>query len=709
MSADIANKPSFEPREGLPSASPTAFRGAVCQLGRVYAGQFLVRGLLGQGGMGEVYLVEHMTLHDEFALKVLLPRFQARQDIVVRFRAESRALWELKHPNVVKVHHAGEDPEIGPFIAMEVLRGKNLAQLMVAVGALTVEQAFPIAIEVADTVDAMHAIGIIHRDLKPENIFITTKPGEPRGIKLLDLGAAKIPKYNQPTTEQHKTIGTGKYMSPEHIRGTGLTNQSDIYALGHILYELCAGRHAFGAHHPGDPTHWDYQVWHLNAEVEPLTEVIPGFPLHLWAVIERALKKAPEERWASMQAFAAALRAALKRHVGDGGTQSLRTPPSSRGRMTLEEALSIQTPPGDWSAAVLDGGAGSSLSVGGAPRKRTERVSGGQDTERDPPVAQLEVLEGKARGAVYPLSIRSYVIGRDRECDVFIEEGSLSGKHARIDVQSPDVWVVSDLGSTNGVEIGGQGIRSQVVNPGQRFRLGRNIFCITRLSPGSVPSERVSRPAVAPLATVKMQAVAGAPRITPGSGAAPALAMQPIGPGGTAVSGGATPSGGASAALSAAARPNTPPSGHAAPAALVQTAPSDPSPPRGSPLPFAAVRQPVEPARPPARLVVTADAETMRRGTGPSAEAVAPKHLSGSSVSPGPTPASPAKTGSRTLVIVALCLFFAVFALFVIVFALHRLGLIHVGGSSASPPPRSALATGSESTRAQRRGSPGVG
>ncbi len=657
--------------------------------------------------MGEVYLVEHRTLHAEFALKVLRPRFQAREDIVMRFRAESRALWELQHPNVVKVHHAGEDPEIGPFMAMEVLRGKNLAQVMYAVRALTIEQAVSMAIEVAETVEAMHQVGIIHRDLKPENIFITTKPREPRGVKLLDLGAAKIAKYNQPTTEHHKTIGTGKYMSPEHIRGTGLTNQSDIYALGHIVYELLAGRHAFGAHHPGNPNHWDYQVWHLNAQAEPLTEILPGFPMAMWLLIERAIRKEPSERFGSMQAFAEAMRRELRRHLGEGGTDSVQrpAPPSSISRVTLEEALDIPTPPGNWSstliAEALSSRSGALENAGASARRRTERVAGGQDEAPPLAVANLEIVEGKHAGKVFPLAVRSFVIGRDDECDIPLEEGSLSGKHARIEIQSAAIWLVHDLGSTNGVEVNGQGVRSTVLSPGQRFRLGRNIFRLTLVAPPHVPSERIESPLVgAPLATVRMTpgpiggatsgvtsrsefpaAKMGAPASRDAApptlqNGAPLLSQAPSGltPQGTAISWtGSRP---------LVVSPSTCKSA-STPLALVKTAPAQSSP-RGSPLPFAT------PYRvPTAEMHPVGLADTVNTGLGQStpmgpsgaAWGATPSDLSrAASIAPGRSSAASVDGGSNR--IVALIVASIVLLLLLgatLMFVLSRIGLLHFG------------------------------
>lgn len=293
--------------------------GQVCEVNRVYAGQYLVHGQLGQGGMGEVYLVTHQMLKADFALKVLRPAFRSRPDIVTRFRAECRALWELSHPSFVKVHHAGDDPEIGPYIVMEVLKGITLQQLIARNERLSVRRALPIAIEIAKAADAMHELGIIHRDLKPENIFMPSGSGE-RGepasktlrVKLLDLGVAKIAKYGDPATAEHNSIGTGRYMSPEHIQCKPLGPPSDVYSLAHIVFEMLTGQHAFGQHNK-NPTHYDFQIWHVNAKPHPLIGRLSTAPAELSDALMQAMAKDPAHRFQSMKAFAAALEESLRR------------------------------------------------------------------------------------------------------------------------------------------------------------------------------------------------------------------------------------------------------------------------------------------------------------------------------------------------------------------------------------------------------------
>ncbi|MFO0554979.1 MAG: FHA domain-containing serine/threonine-protein kinase [Polyangiaceae bacterium] len=465
---------------------------AICVPGMVVAGQYTVRGLLGEGGMGEVYLVEHRTLRAEFALKILKPAFRRRPDIVQRFQDEGRALWELKHPNFVQVHHAGDDPQIGPFIAMEVLRGKTLAQLLHVMGKLSIEHALPIAIEVAETAQAMHEQGILHRDLKPENIFLTVRErtsGMGRGVKLLDLGAAKIAKYGGPATEENRTIGTGKYMSPEHIRCKPLTPASDVYALAHIVFEMIAGTHCFGAAHP-NPSHYDFQIWHLNADPDSLVSRLPNAPAELSTILAKGMAKLPAERYESMAAFATALRETLRNYLvakAAGATSRLSSPPSIEAK-TIEDVLSSKSPDGRWSmpsfgaqsgvqpAAITAQGATTEadttkdpLPPGEGEPTNTRRLP---DAARPSAVARLVVQKGPTPGHSYALAPQTYVVGRQADVDIYINDDSLSAHHARVVVHPSGITEVHDEGSTNGLAVNDKPIPYAVLKHGDILRLG---------------------------------------------------------------------------------------------------------------------------------------------------------------------------------------------------------------------------------------------
>jgi serine/threonine-protein kinase len=292
------------------AASPGALSDTVPPL---VADTYEVRSRLGSGGMGEVYAVVHRTLRAELALKVLRPEHRRDPSIVTRFRAEGRALWELAHPGFVRVHHAGDDPAVGPFLVLERLVGRSLADVIEAAGRLAPDDAIRVGCAVAEAAHAMHALGMIHRDLKPSNVFLTRGEGGARGVKLLDLGAAKIPKYGDPPTAPGHALGTLRYMSPEQLRAEPVGPAADVYALGHVLFESIAGRHAFGAHRDEPTRPAEIVAWHRGPPPPRLDALVPGVSPRLAALVASALAPEASQRPASMAIVAAQLAALLGR------------------------------------------------------------------------------------------------------------------------------------------------------------------------------------------------------------------------------------------------------------------------------------------------------------------------------------------------------------------------------------------------------------
>ncbi|MBI4703291.1 MAG: serine/threonine protein kinase, partial [Deltaproteobacteria bacterium] len=218
-----------------------------CRVGARYGGGYVIERLFARGGMAELYVANHEITRRQVAFKVLNRRYAQEPNIVRRAEQEARALAEIDHPNVVKILDAGTDPEVGLFIAMELLDGKSVREVLARVERLPLPQALTIAIEIAEATHGLHQLGIFHRDIKPDNVFVC-RPADGRFcLKLLDLGAAKVPKYGLPTTTVGQTIGTARYMSPEHIQRGEITAASDQYALAHMLYEMLTGWHPFSS------------------------------------------------------------------------------------------------------------------------------------------------------------------------------------------------------------------------------------------------------------------------------------------------------------------------------------------------------------------------------------------------------------------------------------------------------------------------------
>ncbi len=275
-----------------------------------------VLGLLGSGGMGEVYRARDPVLKREVAIKVL-PSFVSRDpDRLRRFEQEAQAAAALNHPNILAVHRFGVF-EGAPYLVSELLVGDTLRQQL-GRGPLLVRKAIDYGVQIAHGLAAAHDKGIVHRDLKPENLFVT-KEGR---IKILDFGLAKL--IQPPTTSDgdmptltHQTIpglvmGTVGYMSPEQVRGKGVDHRTDIFAFGAVLYEMLCGVRAF---HRG--TDVEIMTAILNDDPPTISQVLPTAPPGLQRVVHRCLEKNPEQRFQSASDLAFALEA-----LSESGTSS---------------------------------------------------------------------------------------------------------------------------------------------------------------------------------------------------------------------------------------------------------------------------------------------------------------------------------------------------------------------------------------------------
>ncbi|HXG59455.1 MAG TPA: protein kinase [Thermoanaerobaculia bacterium] len=283
-------------------------------------GHYRVLSIVGVGGMGEVYQALDTNLERVVALKVLSQQFLQSQETVDRFVQEARAASALNHPNIVTVHEVGtadvtiEGDGEGTlrrvhYIAMEFIEGQTLRTLMDR-GALTLKRKISLLAQVADGLAKAHRAGIVHRDLKPDNIMVTGDGF----AKLLDFGLAKLLERDRPFTAsaaRHLTrdgavIGTIGYMSPEQVEGQPVDHRADIFSFGCILYQAVTGRGPFESDSVVDTLH---RIVH--SDPEPVRRFTSVPPL-LAAIIERSLRKKPDERVQSMQEVASALHAAAE-------------------------------------------------------------------------------------------------------------------------------------------------------------------------------------------------------------------------------------------------------------------------------------------------------------------------------------------------------------------------------------------------------------
>ena len=217
-------------------------------LGALLGGRFRILGRIGVGAMGTVYRANQASVNRLVALKVLRPDLNRDPETTTRFYREARATSLLKHPNTVTVHDFGETEDGCLFIAMELLEGRLLSELLRKEGAQQVSRAVKIAIQVARSLAEAHRKGIVHRDLKPDNIMLAQVEGQ-EVVKVLDFGIAKVMSDHDGLdafeTQAGTVFGTPRYMSPEQAQSKPLDARSDLYALGVIFYQLLTGHAPF--------------------------------------------------------------------------------------------------------------------------------------------------------------------------------------------------------------------------------------------------------------------------------------------------------------------------------------------------------------------------------------------------------------------------------------------------------------------------------
>ncbi|HEX4459820.1 MAG TPA: serine/threonine-protein kinase, partial [Polyangia bacterium] len=220
-------------------------------------GSYRVLSKLGEGGMGSVYVAEHLLLKRQVAVKVLLKELTSDASIKRRFMNEARATSHIVHPGIVRIWDFGAHTDGTTYILMELLEGETLRERIAKRGPFPLDRALALVRQLAEALGAAHAQRVVHRDLKPENIFLVADAVAPFGLqpKILDFGIAKIldPNFDAPQTRAGSIIGTPLYMSPEQCLATpGIDHRADLYALGGIFFLLLCGRPPFDKSNFGD-------------------------------------------------------------------------------------------------------------------------------------------------------------------------------------------------------------------------------------------------------------------------------------------------------------------------------------------------------------------------------------------------------------------------------------------------------------------------
>jgi len=263
-------------------------------------GHYQIQSLLGEGGMGKVYLAEDTSLHHQVALKILPIELPMEKEYVQRFEQEARLASALSHPNIITIYEIGQHDH-WHFIVSEIIEGQTLRERMTT-SRLGMREAVDIAVQVASALNAAHTSGIIHCDIKPENVMV-----RPDGlVKVLDFGIARPDKQRWGESDQGQpspiktgietTMGTLSYMSPEQALGQELDVRTDLFSLGVIIYEMVMGQRPF----TGKTR--DEVLQRLLNDNEPL-QFNNDVPLALENIITKALKKDREDRYLSASAM----------------------------------------------------------------------------------------------------------------------------------------------------------------------------------------------------------------------------------------------------------------------------------------------------------------------------------------------------------------------------------------------------------------------
>ncbi|HNI58863.1 MAG TPA: serine/threonine-protein kinase [Pseudomonadota bacterium] len=294
------------------AAGPETGEPAKRLLGTTVGGRYKVVSLLGEGGMGAVYLVEHALMRKRMALKVLNSELSKNREMVARFEREAMAAAHLEHPNVVAATDLGTTDEGSLFLVLEFIDGKSLRDQL-NFGPLSPARVIHIARQVASALQRAHSVGIVHRDLKPENIMIMNRDGDPDFVKVLDFGLAKIriealvedvSQRSETLTKYGTIFGTPAYMAPEQAAGGEVDGRTDLYALGVVMYELLTGWVPFDADDPAVILRQQ-----ILAPVPPMAQKAPSVkvPATLEAMVMKLLEKNPDNRHKDARALLDAL------------------------------------------------------------------------------------------------------------------------------------------------------------------------------------------------------------------------------------------------------------------------------------------------------------------------------------------------------------------------------------------------------------------
>jgi tetratricopeptide (TPR) repeat protein/tRNA A-37 threonylcarbamoyl transferase component Bud32 len=384
-------KLDLDAESDAPTVTPTAFgRPRQRSTGRnafmpdhVVAGRYRIVRFIARGGMGEVYEAEDLELGGSVALKTIRPEVAEDEVAVERFRREIQIARKVTHPNVCRVFDVSYDQGGGTnvmFVTMELLAGRTLREAILKDGPFSLQDALPIARQIADGLAAAHRAGVVHRDLKSANVMLVPEEGQPAPrVVVTDFGLARASIFSERTiTNTGDILGSPAYMSPEAIEGKPLTASADIYAFGILLYEMITRGHPFEAETPLASV--------LKRLREPATsprQFLPDLSLTWEHAILRCLEREPEDRFGDAREVVAALEGGVTGALPSRRRARLRGVAIALGGIAVIAAIAVFVP---WTRVKI---APATTTPRAAPARRAVAVIGFRNQSGDRDVAWL--------------------------------------------------------------------------------------------------------------------------------------------------------------------------------------------------------------------------------------------------------------------------------------------------------------------------------